>query len=95
MKMNRTMRRLKGSSRALLLAVALTLVGLALAEADPWQVDTCYIFCDGGSYIVPGNSLESCCAGQGMYTCPDHTAPPLTEWSGGAGEFPTLCPPPA
>src|SRR3954447_2935429 len=78
-------------SRVLLLAGVLTMTSLTVVAADPWQVDTCYILCDGGQYIVAGNSLGECCTG--TYLCPDHTSPYGVEWSGGPGEFPTFCGP--
>src|SRR6476620_9728251 len=54
---------MKNWSRVLLLAGVLTMTSFAVVEADPWQVNTCYILCDGTQYIVPGNSLWECCAG--------------------------------
>lgn len=82
---------MKSWSRALLLAGVLAMYSLAMAEADPWQTDTCYISCEGGQYIVPGNSEWECC--RGSYLCPDNTSPYGVVWSGGAGEYPTFCGP--
>jgi hypothetical protein len=82
---------MKNWSRVLLLAGVLTMTRFAIVEADPWQVNTCYILCGGAQYIVPGNSLWQCCTGN--YLCPDNTPPNGIEWSGGPGEFPTLCGP--
>jgi hypothetical protein len=82
---------MKTRSRALLLAGALILGSVAIADARSWQTDTCYISCDGAWYTTPATSLWQCCTT--AYLCPDNSAPVLTEWSGGAGEFSTVCGP--
>lgn len=82
---------MKSWCRVLQLTGVLLLAGFAVVGADPWGVNACYINCDSGQYIVPANSLWDCCTG--TYLCPDKSSPASVVWSGGPGEFPTLCGP--
>lgn len=83
---------MKNWSRVLLLAGVLVMSSFTIVDAnDPWQTDTCYISCDGAQYMVPAYSSWECC--RGTYRCPDNTSPAAIVWSGGLGEFPTLCGP--
>jgi hypothetical protein len=82
---------MKNWFRVLLLAGALTVSSFVIAEADPWYTNTCYISCDGTQYPVQANSSWECCTR--TYLCPDNSSPNAVVWSGGPGEFPTLCGP--
>lgn len=83
---------MKSWSRVVLLLGILIMSSFVLVYAESWYTtNTCYISCNGAEYPVPANSYWECCTG--TYFCPDNSSPATIVWSGGPGEYPTLCGP--